>query len=97
MKKIEWNKIIFLGYLAYCVLFFLIFHCVFDNNELYHKYYNIVADGLFRIFGINVLSQLLVMIMNRNSAETYEIAETWLIYSVLVFFGTLVFTAGLSV
>ncbi len=91
MRKISWNTIVFLCYLTYCILFVALFWSVFNNNDLFHKYYDVTFNCLLATLGINTLSQILAIIKKKM------FSIRWLLVGVLFFFLTIAFTIGQSV
>lgn len=91
MIKNKWNMLVFLCYLAYCVFFFFLFWFVFDNNDLFNKYYDLSFICLRITFGINTLSQVLAIIKKRAFSMTY------LAMGIFLLLLTIGFTVGQSV
>lgn len=91
MKTNKWNTIVFLCHLSYCIFFFILFWSVFDNNNLFDKYYNLASNCLLATLGINTLGQILAIITKQ------KFAIRWLIIGLLLFFVTISFTIGQSV
>lgn len=90
MKKSLWNKLVFLLYITYCIFYIIIFWCVFDNNDLFHKYYDITHNFLLISVVINTFSQILAIIKKKYSAIAY------LFFGILLFLFTIAFTIGQS-
>lgn len=91
MQGIKWNRIVFLSYLAYCVFFFILFWNVFDNNELYHRYYPLVSDGLKIGCIANAVSQIWAIFKRQWHAVGC------LLLGVFMMLLTIVFTIGMGV
>ena len=91
MKKIKWNTIIFLCYLAYCLLFFVLFWVVFTDNDLFYKYFDMAFNCLLIISVANTISQIIGAITKQY------FAIRWLLLGGLLFFLTIGFTVGQSV
>jgi hypothetical protein len=91
VKKLKWNTIVFLGYLAYCVLFLCIYWFVFDSNELFEKYYDLTVYGLVAAFGINTLAQFYAIIVKK------DFTTRWLVLGIAMFFLTFGFSIGQGV
>ncbi len=95
MKKIKWNTVVFLCYLAYCLFFFILFWGFFSDNDLFHKYYNLTYICLLISFGINTISQLTAMVIDLVTKQTFTIK--WLIAGGFLLLFTIAFTSGQSV
>ena len=91
MKKLKWNTIVFLGYLAYCVLFIFAYWFVFDSNELFRQFFNWTVYGLMAGFGINTLAQFYAIIVKK------DFTTIWLLLGILMPVLTMGFSIGQGV
>ena len=89
--KNKWNTIVFLCYIAYCVFFFFLFWCAFDNKDQFYKYYNLAFNGLLTTVGVSSLVQIIAIIAKR------KFAIRWLLGGVFLLFLTIAFAIGQSV
>lgn len=91
MKKVKWYDLVFILYGVYCILFFIVFHCVFDSNELFNKYFSLTFITLHATCAINLICQLIAFFRKQKRSII------WLIAGVLLWFLTIGFTIAQGV
>lgn len=89
--KNKWNFIVFLVYLIYCLFFFVVFWCVFDDNQLYRQYFDLSYTCLLVACGTNTVSQIIAIITKK------KYAVRWIVLGAFALLMTIAFTIGQSV
>lgn len=91
MKNSHWNRSIFIGYIAYCAFFILLFYSFFTNNAAYDMCFDSTLHGLLAACGINTICQLAALIRRIKQSGI------WLILGIVFFLLTITFTTAQGV
>ena len=90
MKKMRWNTLIFLLCILVYLSFGAAFWIVFDNNELYWRYFDFALNIFMAACGLNTAGQI-IAIFKREKCSIL-----WLVIGIILFFITIAFTIGQS-